>query len=76
MWKAWLVVLIAAVAGAIELPGLFRRSAKETAVYGFMLIAGTAMSIAAIQLANWPSPLKVLTYIFAPLHDWLGKVIG
>jgi hypothetical protein len=76
MWKIWAVLAIAAIAGVIEMPSLVRRSAKEAAVYGIMLSIGAVLSAAAIQMADLPSPLNVLAYIFKPVNVWLGKVFG
>jgi ABC-type Mn2+/Zn2+ transport system permease subunit len=76
MWKIGAVLAIAVIAGAIEMPSLIRRSAKEAAVYGIMLSIGAALSVVAIQLADLPSPLNVLAYVFKPVNAWLGKVFG
>jgi len=72
VWKSLLVLAIAAAAGTFELPGLFKRSVKEAVVYGVMLATGTVLSVAAMNLVSWPSPINVLVTIFRPVNEWIA----
>ncbi|GAA3405630.1 hypothetical protein ACFFNY_29600 [Paenibacillus hodogayensis] len=75
MWKIFLVIAVAAAACSIELPGLFRRSAKSAALYIVMIAVGIVLSIAAMQRVSWPSPFQAAVVVFKPINDWLGQLI-
>lgn len=74
MWKTVFVLAVAVAAGVIEMRPMFRRSLKEAAVYGVLLAVGTVLSVAAINLAEWPSPLNVLETVFKPVHEWAEQL--
>ncbi|MFE5321367.1 hypothetical protein ACFQ88_21910 [Paenibacillus sp. NPDC056579] len=64
------VIGVAVVIAVMELPGLIRkRMLKETIVFTSMLAAGTVLSVAAVRIANLPSPLNILKIIYGPLSN-------
>lgn len=66
------VIGVAVVIAVMELPALIRkRMLKETIVFTSMLAAGTVLSVAAVRIANLPSPLNILKIIYGPLSNLL-----
>ncbi|ULL14046.1 hypothetical protein DVH26_06060 [Paenibacillus sp. H1-7] len=64
------VIGVAVVIAVMELPALIRkRMLKETIVFTSMLAAGTVLSVAAVRIANLPSPLNILKIIYGPLSN-------
>lgn len=76
MWKSLLVIAVAAAVARFELPELRRRRDKSAAVYVGLLVVGTVAGITAVQQMELPSPLHALAFVFKPLHEWLGQIVG
>lgn len=66
------VLIFALAAAALELPVLIRkRWIKETVIFSVLLVAGIALSIAAVKSVPLPSPLIVLKMVYSPISSWI-----
>lgn len=72
-----IIISVAAVIGTVQLPPLFRASqGKEIAVFGVLLLAGTALSIIAAKHISVPTPLNMIVTIYKPVNQLIGFLFG
>ncbi|WP_128100252.1 hypothetical protein [Paenibacillus sp. DCT19] len=72
-----IAVVIGIIIGWIDLPTLFKNKQwKETAVYSVLLLAGITFSVIAVNLWEFPSPLKLVVWIYEPINQLLARMTG
>jgi RsiW-degrading membrane proteinase PrsW (M82 family) len=70
-----LVLAVALLAAAIELPRLIKRGwKKEAAVYVLFLVAGVGLTLIITFKNNLPSPMEIHILIYQPIVDWLASL--
>ncbi|RXZ80058.1 hypothetical protein EBB07_20135 [Paenibacillaceae bacterium] len=68
-----LVTLVALLAAAFEVPAQWKQGRiKEVIAYSLLLVAGSVLSVIAIQDIQIPSPMIVPETIYKPLYNWLN----
>ncbi|MBT2287061.1 hypothetical protein J7E78_26425 [Paenibacillus polymyxa] len=71
------VIVVAAIIGWIDLPGLIHRKEwRETAVYSLMLLTATVFGVIASNLWEFPSPLYIIMWIYEPVNHILAHITG
>lgn len=77
MLKSIIIVFtLASLVAVLELPLLIRKAwTKEVILYSVMLIAGSILSVFAMQGIQLPSTMKVPEVIYKPLYDWMQQIL-
>ncbi|HBU81534.1 MULTISPECIES: hypothetical protein [Paenibacillus] len=71
------VIVTAGLIGWFDLPGLIRRKEwKETIVYSALLLLATFLSVFAVNLWEFPSPLYLIIWIYEPVNQFLAHLTG
>ncbi|GAA3400572.1 hypothetical protein ACFFNY_16140 [Paenibacillus hodogayensis] len=68
--------IIAVAAGVLELPSLLRKAwTKEAIVYTVMLVAGSIVSVMAIENIRPFSPMSVPEEMYKPVYEWMHHIL-
>ncbi|MEK8128728.1 hypothetical protein WMW72_12510 [Paenibacillus filicis] len=69
------VVLLAVIAAAVELPAQIRQAwTRDVVVYAVLLIVGSILSTYALLGIQFPSLMRVPELMFKPISEWFQRL--
>ncbi|MBP1963422.1 hypothetical protein [Paenibacillus aceris] len=76
MWVIFSVLIIAALAGLLELPTLLRKQlVAESWVFSSLLFIGTLLCILHFGRVKLPNPLDWITYVYHPVSQFVFGIL-